>query len=436
MGIAPQRAAVIGRALLQDKRMDPCQFCCLGWTPFMHAIDPTIINMLQPREVTWDMLKGCFAADVDPLDRPMAVHNLLDAGQDVHWLRVPDLLFCRHEGNAEELASRRLDVWHRILKPSLKLCTMRPLNKEEKAVTTYLWRATMGPPGMARASRIDYAEDLRAELRKTMQTFEDEARPFTMKLQHDHYGSYLRTRPLVDCRVSKEHLQHARFLPKPAWALDKDLAAAARDLQRVGAVESVGDFIALLQQGTHRLFGSNLKQVFEDECSLDFWMALVALWMLVQHEALKAKFDSFMAQFGSPDEFTPGPLKKLPRILAKSKEYIEEKNLQTWHEKVLAPLWVIDVLRCTFVFETAEQALDFEWKLLEAVPLVRSKNGHHPCAVSSGGYADRKFNIVFEDETSHGRVAIIVEVQQLLAMFAKLKKKMHGCYSAERGDYG
>jgi len=67
--------------------------------------------------------------------------------------------------------------------------------------------------------------------------------------------------------------------------------------------------------------------------------------------------------------------------------------------------------------------------------LVRAKNGHNPAAETVGGYADRKLNLALRAETPMGVVSVVAEVQILLTDYAHVKKRMHACYRAARGDF-
>ena len=64
----------------------------------------------------------------------------------VGLLRLPDLLFCAHEGSPEELARRRRRLWDLALKPLVAdLCPRRKLTELEHTVFVYLWTASAGP---------------------------------------------------------------------------------------------------------------------------------------------------------------------------------------------------------------------------------------------------------------------------------------------------
>merc|ERR1719199_1443737 len=137
-------------------------------------------------------------------------------------------------------------------------------------------------------------------------------------------------------------------------------------------------------------------------------------------------------------------------MMVKAREYIKEKELDGWEEKVSAPFHVVDILRCTFTVTSAKRNLEISETLLQlrdpasaprpCFTLIRSKNGHHPRAEKSnmGGYADRKLNLAMTlPTTSLGApVTIVTEVQILLTEYSKVKKRMHACYRAARGDFG
>merc|ERR550537_138146 len=121
------------------------------------------------------------------------------------------------------------------------------------------------------------------------------------------------------------------------------------------------------------------------------------------------------------------------RILVKTQEYIAERGLETDREKILAPLLVIDVLRCTFEVETPAEDLALG-QALARLPVVRTKNGHNAQAQTIGGYADRKFSVRF-DSGGPEPVTVVTEVQVLQKSYLALKKKMHAVYATYRGDH-
>merc|ERR1712048_1540485 len=120
---------------------------------------------------------------------------------------------------------------------------------------------------------------------------------------------------------------------------------------------SPAEFCDLLQQGRHRLIPEAQHDLFRDASSLNFWIALVLLWSLSVHEQLHDSFKESMHSRALPGELRVAPLKGFARSFEKAKEYIVDKHLESWTDQVLSALHVIDVLRCSFVVQTAARNL-------------------------------------------------------------------------------
>ena len=130
----------------------------------------------------------------------------------------------------------------------------------------------------------------------------------------------------------------------------------ARRRSALGAITCAASFADLLAFGLSKYTPKPRRDVFVeswDKDPLTFWQGLVILWMLALHEMIKPTFDAVLASIVTKDELHPGPLKGLPRILEKTREYVSEKGLTKWSDKVLAPLYVIDIVRATVQVETA-----------------------------------------------------------------------------------
>ena len=69
-------------------------------------------------------------------------------------------------------------------------------------------------------------------------------------------------------------------------------------------------------------------------------------------------------------------MKKFQRVLTKAFEYAEEFELKTFEEKVLAPLYVIDVLRCMYVVDSPERLLELKEAIESELVNLRTKNGY------------------------------------------------------------
>ena len=123
--------------LLAHPSTDPCVYNGLGFTPYMAvaAKHEKLLKLLRPK-VTWadiEAVIGTADADLDTLAAALA--DLVNKAAD---LRLPDLLFCEHEGPEEELQRRRLMLWERFLKPiTATVCPARALSRPEHDVYTY-----------------------------------------------------------------------------------------------------------------------------------------------------------------------------------------------------------------------------------------------------------------------------------------------------------
>ena len=74
--------------------------------------------------------------------------------------------------------------------------------------------------------------------------------------------------------------------------------------------------------------------------------------------------------------------------MAKAFEYMEEFALEGFEERVFAPLYVIDVLRCTFQVADARRMLDLREAVNRVLPNARTKNGYSRNAIAQSGYRD------------------------------------------------
>jgi hypothetical protein len=118
--------------------------------------------------------------------------------------------------------------------------------------------------------------------------------------------------------------------------------------------------------------------------------------------------------------------------MAKSFEYAEEHELVDFEQQVMSPLYVVDVLRCTYQLSTAERLLEVRDAIRSELPNARTKNGYSREAKAPMGYRDMKLNVLFEC----GEIgSVITEVQLMLTFNIKAKKKMHAVYRVVRGDF-
>ena len=116
--------------------------------------------------------------------------------------------------------------------------------------------------------------------------------------------------------------------------------------------------------------------------------------------------------------------------MAKAFEYMSEFDLEGFEAQVLAPLYVIDVLWCTFQVANAQRMLAVKEAVTRVLPNARTKNGYSRKAKATCGYRDLKLNVLFQCGAFG---SVISEVQIMLDASAVLKKKMHVCYEVMRG---
>ena len=79
--------------------------------------------------------------------------------------------------------------------------------------------------------------------------------------------------------------------------------------------------------------------------------------------------------------------------MAKAFEYMEEFALEGFEERVFAPLYVIDVLRCTFQVADAQRMLDVLEVVNRVLPNVRTKNGYSRKAKAPRGHRDVRIEL-------------------------------------------
>ena len=115
-----------------------------------------------------------------------------------------------------------------------------------------------------------------------------------------------------------------------------------------------------------------------------------AQWTIGIHEMYATAFDARMRTFCSPSEFRAAPIKKFARTMVKSFKYLEEQGLEGFEQQVLAPLYVIDVLRCSIELHTAQRLLEVRDAITRVTPVARIKNGFSRKVEAPCGYRDMK----------------------------------------------
>lgn len=476
----PVPTAEYVKVLLGDGRVDPCATRFDGRTPYMVAALPAKIECMRP-EPSWASVEKALGSKAeiemisDELDGRANALLALIAGKDScgkPWpcsrLRLHDMLFCRHEGPEAVLEQRRALLFHRFLGPFTQyVCTKRELDKREKEMLIHAWSASVSSTQLGHYvdGRAGYKQEFRATMVATMAAFSAQLEPVRTALKADEAGGGSRLCAelgvgFFDVREKGQHLTHlaavegeGNLMAVPKWALEGDVSGAARALQRIGVLNTPACFCLLISRGENALLGPRpAPQYFAEHRSLDFWLALVTLYLLGLHQLMQPRFKMAMESVAGEGELALAPMKQFPRTMAKAREYIAEKKLEGWKAQVSAPFHVIDILRCTFTTPSPRRNLEISQAIIATecaeptavaaegkeslqLQLIRSKNGHRTND-GMGGYADRKLNVAMTAPTSAGEVTVIVEVQILLTDYAQVKKRMHACYRAARGDFG
>jgi len=357
-------------------------------------------------------------------------------------LCVLDVLFCEHEGDCATLRGRRLILFQKFLRPAMSRSVEGSMDKARQKLLIHVYKGMEGPPdckdarygfeddykkalddacskieGMYGAARDDLLEspvcaELFDNIPKKMEALDE------LELQRF---------PSLTGITNKDVMFHGRFTAPPKFAFSKSLSEAALELQRVGAIESAAAFCDLMQQGRHRFLQTARPKLFRDRSSIEFWQALVMLWSLGLQEQLLEAFNAEMQSIAVGAELKTAPLKGFDRSFEKAVEYASEKGLKAkgWNAEVLAPLHVIDQLRCSFIVDTLESNLEIGQLLQAKFPTARTKNTHKR---ENASYADRKFNVVFQNKG----VAFICEIQLLMRRYIEIKEFGHLIYEFVR----
>jgi hypothetical protein len=94
--------------LVEHPSTDLCDYNGLGKTPYMSVSTKhqKLLQALRP-EVKWANIELILEVNEVNENRDALAQALADLAQKVSDLRLPDLLFCEHEGPGEELQRRR-----------------------------------------------------------------------------------------------------------------------------------------------------------------------------------------------------------------------------------------------------------------------------------------------------------------------------------------
>lgn len=443
--------------LLRDSRTDPCIFNKKGDTPFMKRLK----NRLPPEplrpEVPWDVIE--YELELASVDRRIGtLLALVPDCKGLPALRLPDHLFCRikEELNTEELLRRRQCLWDLLLKPvMLDIAVKRELQAPERAVLLYVWDSTRGPPKVRfRALRPD-AHELNLTLVEAEEVFAQELRNLHQTICNDHCARCFLQLP-THCLVDAAELHHGRFYPAPDWALNSDIVVALRNLERLRMIRSSQDVCDLMRLGwlssskscslpswafrsdifTYRRRLRRCSCRRKSPSKLEFWMGLVALWLFALHRYLTPVFHRKMQSVVTSQEMVLTQPRDFDYIMVQAHRHITERSLRSWEEKVLAPLWVVDILACTCEVASAERALAVEKALLLQLKLVSRENSHSVSDVQGGrGVLHRKLILLLQADFTHlGQVCALVEVKIYLAAYASVNRRMQLVHHVRTGS--
>ncbi|KAL3942285.1 MAG: hypothetical protein SGBAC_003494 [Bacillariaceae sp.] len=439
----------------------------MGRTPYMYFVEKEklkrrklSLEVLKPKPSFQAVEKVLVDTDLPIETKCEKLYGLIEKGETakielLHRLRFIDMLFCKHEGAKRELNRRRKLVFENFLKPLLlKSVKETKLSKANSALLKHVYYQSAGPPGTpAYIARSSYSDDFQQTMK--------EAQFGLMQLYGEAYEETLamaRAKELYDIPKKQNYilpkaLAHYSFMKVPHFVESFSFREAAQELKNLGVITTAGDYSDIVQ-GKHRLFGTDFPP-FTDSAVIDFnlWQTFVLFWQIRVQEKIELKFVQAMKSLAGDMkvEFHAAPgVKKYDRSLEKTKEYALEKGLAKtgfagYFEKdrvalglgshtavALAPMHVIDGLRCSFTVDSVEDNLRVGKEIETRFGVARSKNMHRSGNLS---YADRKYNVVFEVdkvEGVDGPVRIICEVQILMRKYIEIKKIGHSLYEFQR----
>ena len=389
-----------------------------------------------------------------------------NGSRELHRLRLRDMLFCKKEGESskfllkdsnfpycerfilhivllylDELRRRQETLFKRFLEPALKRSAEEPMIDDDlRKMLVYFFNESEDPRNKD-LSRSAYQLEFHETVKfcdKKIKSYFREALDDLVILSEKNSNSYEfklmnLEEEAIHSDLYERDLNHGRFMKPPSWAVQQDLAGAVYALHQVGVINSIEMFCELIQQGRNHLLPNPNPQLFhKGPSSPDFWIALVLLWSIGIQTKIQDEFNKKMQDIDAKAfQAAPG-VKKFPRSFEKALEYVKDKNLNRWEEKVCAGLHVIDGLRCKFVMNTAEENIALGHRLEERFPIARTKSSHK---LENDGYADRKYNIVYSSSLEGvGNVAFICEVQILMKRYVEIGEVAHLHYEFQRSE--
>ncbi|GMI29392.1 hypothetical protein TeGR_g13201 [Tetraparma gracilis] len=361
-----------------------------------------------------------------------AVLNLVDG--KLHKLRIIDMMCCKHEGDDDELWRRLVLSYDKFLGPMTVRCSREPpIPKKHAELVRYVGGAFVTVRDlMGTTERLDKwtEETLAPTVNKATAELESLYGKEYTRLQGGRAAKDLFALPKKKSYLEPAELTHGRFMKGPRFAYSRDLVDVANELQGVSVVDSPAALCELLSLGHHPLInGGKGTGVFEKNTKDKFWWALVMLWQIGVHKRVEKEFGEAMQGLARGKvECRVAPIKGFERAMEKAEEYAAEKKLEKDSaERILAPMHVVDMLRCSFTVDTVEENLAIGRALESKFAVVRTKNNHQPGHL---GYADRNYNLLFEGKD--GSTKVVCEVQILMRRYIEIKKIGHLLYELVR----
>jgi len=169
------------------------------------------------------------------------------------------------------------------------------------------------------------------------------------------------------------------------------------------------------------------------DTSLEFWMGLVTLWLLALHMYSKTKFLRGMKEIARDGELVECHIQNFESVMTWARAHIADAGLKKWSERVLAPLWAIDILGCSFEAASAERVLAIETALAAKFPVVSRENCYDGDE-DEGECRHHKFVLLVQSQfTSLGNISLLVEVDVFLVAYAAVNKRVSLLRSATSG---
>mmetsp|Transcript_25938 Transcript_25938/g.29871 ORF Transcript_25938/g.29871 Transcript_25938/m.29871 type:complete len:611 (+) Transcript_25938:3604-5436(+) len=415
-----------------------------GATPFMHYSLMNTVNspdnQLQNTEIfgalrpwpSWEEVEALLCNnDLSIEELCVALLDLLalsnpKGSRALRRLRLLDMLFCKHEGDIEELTQRQKIFFDKFIRRSVLRSVQEPkIDRDFLDIISYVLNQFLGPPKERENTRSAYKHQFNVSFKSCHNSLENiYGNELDRLYAEDPDIETLFSFPKISSKLDDIELMHGRFTERPQWAIEKDLPTAVRALQQVGIIQSAAMFCDLIQHGRHRLLQTPNPQLFrEGPKSLRFWVALVLLWSIGIQEKIYYQFNKEMKSVaGGAFSKAPG-VKDFKRSFEQAFEKITEIGLKGWEQQVLAGLYIIDGLRCVFTVDTAEENIAVGKRLKAKFLVIRTKNSHEP---NNRSYAGRKYNLLFSTEAEGiGKVAFLCEVQIHMNRYAEIKKIGH-----------